>query len=215
MAKSPSLRASDSDREHVAEQLRCATAEGRLSANELDERLEVLFAARTYGELDALLADLPVSRSPRRERVLAARWAGAAGGALALALLGRRAIERAHSGAAAIAGAGHPRQVRFPGSLVDPYPGVTVAASIVRLTYGFAGTRRSTLGADALEGHLRHMKGADDALRPVWSVASPALLSRELRAYRAVAAALIETELPPRPTASRLASVGTSGGAHD
>jgi Domain of unknown function (DUF1707) len=59
MARRTTLRASDADREQVAERLRHATAEGRLTAEELEERLEALFAARTYGELDALVADLP------------------------------------------------------------------------------------------------------------------------------------------------------------
>lgn len=58
-----SLRASDSDREDVAERLRAATAEGRLLAGELEERLEVALRARTYGELDALVVDLPVPRA--------------------------------------------------------------------------------------------------------------------------------------------------------
>jgi Flp pilus assembly protein TadB len=52
----------------VAERLRQATVEGRLVAEELEERLEAVFAARTYGELDALVADLPVPR-PRRQPV--------------------------------------------------------------------------------------------------------------------------------------------------
>ena len=59
-----SLRASDSDREDVAERLRAATAEGRLLAGELEERLEVALHARTYGELDALVVDLPAPPSP-------------------------------------------------------------------------------------------------------------------------------------------------------
>ena len=60
MAGRYSLRASDSDREDVADRLRAATAEGRLLAGELEERLEVALHARTYGELDALVVDLPV-----------------------------------------------------------------------------------------------------------------------------------------------------------
>jgi hypothetical protein len=59
VARRYSLRASDSDREDVAERLRAATAEGRLLAGELEERLEVALRARTYGELDALVVDLP------------------------------------------------------------------------------------------------------------------------------------------------------------
>jgi hypothetical protein len=54
----------------VAERLRQATAEGRLLAEELEQRLGAVFAARTYGELDALTADLPPSRgaAPARTR---------------------------------------------------------------------------------------------------------------------------------------------------
>src|SRR5437763_12121664 len=63
------LRASDADRERVAERLRQATAEGRLLAEELEDRLGAVFSARTYGELDAVVADLPRRElSDRRSR---------------------------------------------------------------------------------------------------------------------------------------------------
>lgn len=55
----PELRASDADRERVAEILRDAVAEGRLAMEEFDERLEAAYRARTYGELEPLTADLP------------------------------------------------------------------------------------------------------------------------------------------------------------
>jgi hypothetical protein len=61
------MRASDADRERVADRLRRATAEGRLLAEELEERLATALRARTYGELDALVADLPREPAPRRE----------------------------------------------------------------------------------------------------------------------------------------------------
>ncbi len=64
MARRYSLRASDSDRDDVAERLRAATAEGRLLARELEQRLEVAYRARTYGELDALVVDLPTVPVP-------------------------------------------------------------------------------------------------------------------------------------------------------
>jgi hypothetical protein len=79
MARRAILRASDADREQVAERLRQATAEGRLMAEELEERLEAVFAARTYGELDALVADLPGQSVRRRERPHTG-WAGSVGG---------------------------------------------------------------------------------------------------------------------------------------
>jgi hypothetical protein len=55
------LRVSHEDRDRVAEQLRVAAGDGRLTADELDERLETALTARTYGELEVLLTDLPAS----------------------------------------------------------------------------------------------------------------------------------------------------------
>jgi hypothetical protein len=66
MARRSLLKASDADREHVAERLRRATGEGRLVAEELEERLGLALTARTYGELDAVVADLPAERTKRR-----------------------------------------------------------------------------------------------------------------------------------------------------
>ncbi len=69
MARRATLRASDADREHIAERLRHAAGEGRIVAEELEERLETVFSARTYGELDAVVADLPgTTPARRRER---------------------------------------------------------------------------------------------------------------------------------------------------
>jgi DUF1707 SHOCT-like domain len=55
------LRVSHEDRDQVAEQLRVAAGDGRLTSDELDERLETALTARTYGELEVLLADLPAA----------------------------------------------------------------------------------------------------------------------------------------------------------
>ncbi|QJT01987.1 DUF1707 domain-containing protein [Streptomyces asoensis] len=57
----PDLRASDADRERVAEVLRDALAEGRLDMTEFEERLEETYNARTYGELAPITRDLPVA----------------------------------------------------------------------------------------------------------------------------------------------------------
>jgi hypothetical protein len=54
-----SLRASDADRERFVETLRQHHVDGRLTADELAERTERAYAARTYGDPDALAADLP------------------------------------------------------------------------------------------------------------------------------------------------------------
>ncbi|MCW2881624.1 MAG: hypothetical protein JWQ95_5724 [Sphaerisporangium sp.] len=53
------LRASHEDRDQVVEQLRVAAGDGRLTIEELGERLETALAARTYGELERVLLDLP------------------------------------------------------------------------------------------------------------------------------------------------------------
>ena len=55
-------RAGDAEREQAAERLRVAAGEGRIDLAELDERLDRAYRAKTYRELDALLADLPDKR---------------------------------------------------------------------------------------------------------------------------------------------------------
>ena len=55
------LRASHADRDQVAELLRVAAGDGRLSAEELDDRLERALTARTYAELAPLTVDLPAT----------------------------------------------------------------------------------------------------------------------------------------------------------
>ena len=52
-------RAADADREAVADRLRIAAGDGRIDLDELDERLTQAYAAKTYGQLAALVADLP------------------------------------------------------------------------------------------------------------------------------------------------------------
>jgi Domain of unknown function (DUF1707) len=84
VARRPSLRASDSDREEIVGRLHTATTEGRLRADELDERLGAAFSARTYGELDALVADLPAPSAHQGPRLGMPIWTR---GALGLAAL--------------------------------------------------------------------------------------------------------------------------------
>lgn len=70
---SPELRASDAERDRTASALGDAAAEGRLTLEELTERLDAAFAAKNRGELEALTADLPqlraATRTPRRRSV--------------------------------------------------------------------------------------------------------------------------------------------------
>jgi hypothetical protein len=55
------MRAADADRQAVADALKTALDEGRLDLHEYDERLQQAYAAKTYGDLDGLLDDLPVA----------------------------------------------------------------------------------------------------------------------------------------------------------
>jgi CO/xanthine dehydrogenase Mo-binding subunit len=91
MESSPELRASDAERDQVAEVLRSHAAQGRL---ELDDRLGAAYAARTRGDLAVLTADLPPAppappppvpvhrRLPESLQAAAARWATLSAAAL-------------------------------------------------------------------------------------------------------------------------------------
>jgi hypothetical protein len=61
VSRSATLRASDADRDAVADRLHKAAVEGRLEPEELEERLHAALRARTYGDLRRLLADLPAA----------------------------------------------------------------------------------------------------------------------------------------------------------
>jgi uncharacterized protein DUF1707 len=69
----PSLRASDADREQFVEALRQHHTEGRLTAEELAERTERAYTARTFADLDALAADLPPRMRPPGPKRAAAK----------------------------------------------------------------------------------------------------------------------------------------------
>ncbi|MDI3421310.1 DUF1707 SHOCT-like domain-containing protein [Streptomyces luteolus] len=80
----PELRASDTDRERVAERLREAVAEGRLDMEEFQERLDATYKARTYGELEPVTRDLPDPAGPGPAPARASgsgAWAERIGGA--------------------------------------------------------------------------------------------------------------------------------------
>jgi hypothetical protein len=61
----PELRASHEDRDRVVDTLRTAGGDGRLTAEELDVRVERALSARTQGELTALVADLSASSATK------------------------------------------------------------------------------------------------------------------------------------------------------
>ena len=64
----PSIRASDADRERVVEVLRRNTAEGRITAEEFDERMAAAYEAKTLGALSELTTDLPVDLAEHAQR---------------------------------------------------------------------------------------------------------------------------------------------------
>ena len=64
----PSIRASDADRERVVELLRQHTAEGRIDAEEFEERMAAAYAAKTMGALAELTTDLPVDLAEHAQR---------------------------------------------------------------------------------------------------------------------------------------------------
>lgn len=63
------MRAADADREVTAERLRVALEEGRLNLHEYDERLARAYGAKTYAELDEVVADLPGPAPAQRAAV--------------------------------------------------------------------------------------------------------------------------------------------------
>jgi Domain of unknown function (DUF1707) len=67
-----SLRVGDKERDAVAEILRQRHVEGRLDADEFQVRLERCMAAKTYAELDVLIADFP--REPAERLRVAQPW---------------------------------------------------------------------------------------------------------------------------------------------
>lgn len=90
------LRASDADRERVAEILREAAGDGRLTLEELDERLDAVYAAKTYAELEPITHDLPnagATHTPApvpepKPAADPARFGGLPGSTTAVAILG-------------------------------------------------------------------------------------------------------------------------------
>jgi hypothetical protein len=66
MEPGDAIRASDADRDRIADILRDALAEGRLDTEEHSERIDAVYRAKTIGELEPLVRDLPATR-PRQD----------------------------------------------------------------------------------------------------------------------------------------------------
>lgn len=86
----PELRISDTDRDRAAEVLREAHAQGRITVDELDERLTSVYAAKTEADLVPATRDLPATPDPRPAAVAPARGriGGTARFRMSLAILG-------------------------------------------------------------------------------------------------------------------------------
>ena len=84
------MRVSDADRERAAEVLREAAGQGRISMDELDERVELAYAAKTYADLAAVTRDLPqegAALSPLSGTAPASRIGGTPGSKFSLAIM--------------------------------------------------------------------------------------------------------------------------------
>ena len=94
-ARQDRIRVSDADREQAAEVLRQAAGDGRITFDELDQRLEAAYGARTYGDLTEVTADLPApgEAPPGPPQTApgtfpAARIGGEPGSGMSVAILG-------------------------------------------------------------------------------------------------------------------------------
>ncbi|MCT4355517.1 DUF1707 domain-containing protein [Streptomyces sp. Je 1-79] len=65
-APGDSLRASDADRDRIADILRDALAEGRIDAEEHSDRIDAVYRAKTVGELEPIVRDLPAGNRARQ-----------------------------------------------------------------------------------------------------------------------------------------------------
>jgi uncharacterized membrane protein len=95
MPPDPRIRASDADRDRAASLLREHHAVGRLSVEEFNERLDKVYAAKTMGEIDEQLADLPGIDLYRLPDASLPRYRGPIAGAGGVIL-----PQQAHSGVA-------------------------------------------------------------------------------------------------------------------
>ena len=84
----PELRISDTDRDRAAEVLREAHAQGRITVDELDERLTSLYSAKTFADLVPVTRDLPAVPDPAAAAPARSRIGGTARFKMSLAILG-------------------------------------------------------------------------------------------------------------------------------
>jgi hypothetical protein len=123
------LRVSDADREHSVVQLRDHSVAGRLTLEELSERIERAYAARTKGELAEVTADLPAAAVVSAAGPRARRWT--------FALIGdieRRGRWRLAERMLAVVGIGDLELDLRGAQIDDPEPTITVVSLISDVT---------------------------------------------------------------------------------
>jgi len=105
------MRVSDSDREQAAAVLREAAGHGRITMDELDERLELAYAAKTYADLMAVTRDLPSPvQAPGPGPAMAGRIGGTPRSKFSVAIMsgarrmGRWVVPRTYVGVAVMGG---------------------------------------------------------------------------------------------------------------
>jgi hypothetical protein len=97
MAADPKIRASDEDRDRTASLLREHHAVGRLTPEEFSERLDKVYEAKTVGDLDELMSDLPGIDLYRLPHASMPPYRGPApGGASSLAAMAQGGLARGH-----------------------------------------------------------------------------------------------------------------------
>ena len=84
----PDLRISDTDRDRAAEVLREAHAQGRITVDELDERLTSVYSAKTFADLVPVTRDLPATQDAAAVAPARSRFGGTPRFKLSLAILG-------------------------------------------------------------------------------------------------------------------------------
>jgi hypothetical protein len=180
----PELRVSDADRETAVARLRVAGGEGRLTLEELAERVELADSARTRGDLDALTADLPPSSpaaaaAPRRGWIVAVMGGAARKGRWrpprrtnVLTLMGGAELDLRE---AELAGDMVITAVAVMGGV-----GITVPEGVAVELSGFA-----LMGANG---------GPDDKLPPL-----PGAPSVRVRAFALMGGVAVERKKPRRP----------------